>query len=692
MLAPAVLNLSLDYETYSEADLKAVGVYNYARHPSTDILACSFSLNDTLIGRWVPGEPYPFANIGPFVVRAFNAGFERQMWNEVCRRRYGWPVLPVEQFICTAALCRLNAFAGNLDDAARMLATSIKKDRQGHLHMLKMCRPDKDGTRNHHTPEALRRLRDYCDIDVLAECQIRAKLPRPDPADLENYWLNEHINDRGLIVDHLFAAQAVTFAEEERAWFDARIAEITGGAATKATQKQRLKTWLEKQLVPAAWDCLLEYDGGVKKAKLDVNARERLLTAAADDPDLLAPDVLELVELLDASSKAAVAKYQRMLDCSTGGDIRRVQGAYVFAGGQQTGRYASRLLQVHNFVRNVPREAADIYKAVHESGPERLRGYRDEKDREIPAIHMLARLVRPAITGCPYGDFDLVWGDFGQIEARMLPWLADDPAAADRLEVFRSGEDIYRFTADAMGLAIYDDAGEITKESRQSGKVLELACGYGGGQGSVANFAKLYRVDINPAFASTLVSRWRENNLWAVRFWDQLMRAAFCAVRSPGGKFAAGRVRFRFDPAAFGGIGALWMRLPSGREIAYPGARIEMVTTAWGERTVGLTAMKASWKPKADSTEWPRVNVYHGLLANNCTQGAAADVLMDAIAECAERGLRVVGHTHDEIILESAAAETDAATLKAIMITPPAWAEGLPLAAKVHHGYRYSVE
>lgn len=684
--------ISLDFETASKCDLKTHGVYVYANHPTTDVLCAAFSLDDIFVKQWRPGDPYPFASLGPIQIFAFNAAFERLIWNSVMTRRYGWPEMRIEDFVCTAAQCRMNAIAGNLDDASRMLDVKVKKDRSGHLHMLRMCRPDANGNWAHHTREALDRLAAYCVTDVEAEIGVRRKLPEFNGVDLENYHLNEAINDRGLIVDHLFAAQAVTFAEEERAWFDTRIAEITGGAATKATQKQRLKTWLKKQLAPAAWDCLLEYDGGVKKAKLDVNARERLLTAAADDPELLAPDVLELVELLDASSKAAVAKYQRMLDCATGGDIRRVQGAYVFAGGQQTGRYASRLLQVHNFVRNVPREAADIYKAVHESGPERLRGHRDEKGREIPAIHMLARLVRPAITGCPYGDFDLVWGDFGQIEARMLPWLADDTGAADRLEVFRSGEDIYRFTADAMGLAIYDDAGEITKESRQSGKVLELACGYGGGQGSVANFAKLYRVDINPAFASTLVSRWRENNLWAVRFWDQLMRAAFCAVRSPGGKFAAGRVRFRFDPAAFGGIGALWMRLPSGREIAYPGARIEMVTTAWGERTVGLTAMKASWKPKADSTEWPRVNVYHGLLANNCTQGAAADVLMDAIAECAERGLRVVGHTHDEIILESAAAERDAATLKALMITPPAWAEGLPLAAKVHHGYRYSVE
>jgi DNA polymerase len=695
--------LSIDFESYSECDLKAAGVYKYAEHASTDILACSYSVDGGPVQRWTPGEPYPFGQLGDFTVRAFNSSFERQMWNVVCARRYGWQVLPLERFICTAAMCRVAALAGNLDDAGRMLDIRVKKDRPGHLHMLKMCRPatevqqllaPKALLRCHHTPEALQRLREYCDIDVIAEMQIREALPAPDQEDLERYWLSEHINDRGLIIDHRFAEIALAFTGEEKAWFNARIAELTGGAATKLTQNKRLKDWLAANLSPEAWAIFHEYVDGVKKPKLDAAARERALAAADDDPELFEPDQLELIELLDASSKAAVAKYASMLGRATGDDVKRVQGAYVFAGGQQTGRFASRGLQVHNFVRNVPSNASEIMKAVHAEGPEALRGHKDDSGNEIPAIHMLSRLVRPTITGCPYGDYDLVWGDFGQIEARMLPWLSGDPDAADRLRVFAEGGDIYEFTCKAMGLAVYEDVDgtpRITKESRQIGKVTDLAAQYSGAAGSIANMARIYRVSISPAEATGLIEGWRSRNLWAVRFWDKLMGAAYGAVRHPLQDFPAGRVVFTYDPSMFGGIGALLMQLPSGRSIHYPGARIEMVTTAWGERTVGLTAMKASWKPAADATEWPRAQLWKGLLTNNATQGCAADILMDAMARAEATVAPVVGHTHDEIIVQSSTPEETAAKLKASMETPPAWAAGLPLAAKVHYGYRYSV-
>jgi DNA polymerase len=687
--------LSLDYETFSECDLKAAGAYKYAQHPSTDILACSYSIDGGPVQRWTPGAPYPFESLGKFTIRAFNAGFERQMWNVVCARRYGWPVLPLERFVCTAAMCRVAALAGNLDDAGRMLDIRVKKDRSGHLHMLKMCRPDSEGMRRHHTAEALRRLRDYCDIDVIAEIQIREALPEPDIADLERYWLSEHINDRGLIIDHRFAEIAQAFTQEEKAWFNARIAELTGGAATKLTQNKRLKDWLAVSLSPEAWAIFHEYVDGVKKPKLDAAARERALAAADDDPELFAPDQFELIELLDASSKAAVAKYVAMLARATGDDVARVQGAYVFAGGQQTGRFASRGLQVHNLIRNVHKDSAAIMQAVHADGSEALRGHKDDSGNEIPAIHMLSRLLRPTITGCPYGDFGLVWGDFSQIEARMLPWLSCDPDARDRLKVFADGGDIYEFTCKAMGLAVYADVdGEqrITKESRQIGKVTDLAAQYSGAQGSIANMARIYRVRISPAEAAGLIEGWRSRNLWAVRFWDKLMAAAYGAVRHPLQEFPAGRVVFTYDPSMFGDIGALLMRLPSGRSIHYPGARIEMITTSWGERTVGLTAMKASWKPAEGATEWPRVQIWRGLLANSCTQGASADILMDAMDSAEKTVALVVGHTHDEIIVQSSTPEETAEKLKTCMETPPAWAAGLPLAAKVHHGYRYGVE
>ena len=98
--------------------------------------------------------------------------------------------------------------------------------------------------------------------------------------------------------------------------------------------------------------------------------------------------------------------------------------------------------------------------------------------------------------------------------------------------------------------------------------------------------------------------------------------------------------------------------------------------------------MKASRKPKAGASYWPRFRLWRGLLAENITQAVCADLLREALVVCVQEGLPVVGHVHDEIIV--AAGEGAQAELRDIMETNPAWAIGLPLAAETKYGHRYS--
>jgi DNA polymerase len=78
-------------------------------------------------------------------------------------------------------------------------------------------------------------------------------------------------------------------------------------------------------------------------------------------------------------------------------------------------------------------------------------------------------------------------------------------------------------------------------------------------------------------------------------------------------------------------------------------------------------------------------------MAENATQAAAADILRRALVELDDLGWPVVGHTHDELLLEVETDEVDEATeqLRRAMLYVPDWAEGLPLNCELWTGRRY---
>ena len=52
----AAVNLHLDFETYSEIELKKVGLDNYLAYPSTEVLMLAWATNDALPAMWFPGD------------------------------------------------------------------------------------------------------------------------------------------------------------------------------------------------------------------------------------------------------------------------------------------------------------------------------------------------------------------------------------------------------------------------------------------------------------------------------------------------------------------------------------------------------------------------------------------------------------------------------------------------------------
>ena len=406
----------------------------------------------------------------------------------------------------------------------------------------------------------------------------------------------------------------------------------------------------------------ITHKGGEAKDSLDKSVRAALL-----DLDDLDPDVRVVLQAMDDIWASSTAKFNKLAALADEED-HRLRGAFVFAGGAATGRASSYGAQVHNF----PRKAAKDTEAVRAA---MLAGQSIAPAYGKRVTDVLKTMLRPSMIPAPGHVF--IVADWSAIEGRVHPWLSNCPAGERKLDVFRSGRDPYIVNAAATFHRSYEEiladheAGR--SDQRQIGKVQELALGFLGGPGAFKTFGRIYGVVVGEAEAVRMVSAWRMANPWAQQHGRALEGAYLRAMRNPGHEVPAGRITYLYDRTH------LWYALPSGRVLCYPFARFD--------DDGGVSYAKASWKPKADATEWPRGRLWPGLACENVTQAAAHDILRESL-----RTLEgVVLHIHDEIVLEvpEAAADAARARLVEVMTTAPAWAAGLPLACEAKTMRRY---
>jgi DNA polymerase len=614
-----------DFETASQCDLPEAGVYSYARHPSTRVLCMSYAFNDGPVMTWRPGEPMPDVR---GQIRAHNAAFERLIF---------WHVLdmdiPLEQFYCTAAQARANCAPGSLEDVGRFAGLSMRKDHRGAYLVRKCCMPP-------FNTELLPELIEYCEQDVRTMRAASQAMRELTPEELEDYHVNERINDRGVLVDINLCSAAVKYAADELREIEAAVVEITGGEVT-SVRSPRMRLWVQNRLGPEALKLMQRED----KMSIDKTVRANLL--AIDDPEEVPPDVKEVIQCADDLWASSVAKFNRLrnLACADG----RVRGAFVFAGGSATGRASSYGAQVHNFTRKCADDPASVRHAM-------VRGHAIVPKYGRRVTDVLRGMLRPALI--PAKGSSLVVADWSAIEGRVNPWLSD--RGDKKLQHFREGLDVYKVNAAKTFNVSYDD---VNKEQRQIGKVQELACGFGGGIGAFAAMGRVYGVNLPEPQARKMVNGWRLANDWAPPFWRDLEVAYIRALRNKGKEFTAGKITYLADGKH------LWYCLPSGRVLCYPFARFE--------DDGGITYAKASWKPAADAKEWPRARLWPGLACENVTQATAHDLLREAL----RRLDNVVLTVHDEIVQEINSDEAEEArqNLISVMCTPPFWAKGLPL-------------
>lgn len=631
--------LAIDIETYSDVDLISCGVYKYSSSPYFEILLIAYSVDDketvcidVANGEEPPKEFMEMLFDDTVTKTAFNANFER-----TCFSNYYQHSFRPEVWRCTAVQAAMLALPLSLEGVGAVLGLDKQKMTEGKELIKYFCSPCKatksNGGRTRNlpkdAPEKWRQFKTYCIRDVDVEKQIRQRLAKfPIPKrEQEIYCLDQRINDRGIMVDRNLVNHAVACDLLYKETATARAYELTG--LENPNSVSQLKLWLKEKG--------LEVDSLAKDTVKDLSMKAE-------------GDVQEVLKLRLATSKTSVKKYEA-IDRSVCAE-NRVHGLLQFYGANRTGRWAGRLVQIHNLPQNHLPDLELARALVSEGRYEEVELFYESTP------NVLSELIRTAFVAKPGCRF--IISDYSAIEARVLAWLAGEEW---RLQVFETHGKIYEASASAM---FHVPIEEITKTSplRQKGKISELALGYGGAVGALTSMGAL-KMGLTEEELPGLVSTWRSANPHITAFWWVVDEAAVTAVRDKKPS-KVGRVSFEYKS------GILFVTLPSGRKLSYVKPR--MMLNKFGRE--GLT-----YEGIGESKKWMRLETYGPKLVENIVQAASRDILAEAMLRLEKEGFDIVCHVHDEVVLEVPDGKSSVEEVNEIMAVNPVWTEGLPLKA-----------
>lgn len=626
-------SMSIDIETRSAVDLNKSGVYRYANDPSFTILLFSYSVDAGPVEVLdLTREPLPQhiidALADPLVVKwAFNANFER-----VCLSAFLGTPLDPRQWKCSMVWATSLGLPASLESVATALNLPVKKDATGKKLIRTFSLPTKDGT--FIEPEsdrvAWQQFIDYNQRDVEVEVAIQHALAdHPLPAsEWEAYWLDQSINDRGIRIDTSLARNALEADTTHRAAVLARAQELTG--LDNPNSPIQLREWL------AAHNCPIP-----SLSNADVTAAMSSATG----------EVAQMLALRGQLAKSSVKKYQAMLNVA--GADNRARGLIQFYGAGRTGRFAGRLVQVHNLPRNYLPDLNQARALLACGDGEAI-------DLLYPSLaDTLSQLIRTAFIPTPGHSF--VVADFSAIEARVLAWLARQQST---LAAFTEGKDLYCATASHM-FGVRVEKHGINSDLRQKGKIAVLACGYQGSVGALKAMGAL-TMGLKESELQPIVDAWRVANPNVVTLWADVDTTVKDVITS-GQTARLDRLTFCLNDDI------LFIRLPSGRSLAYQQPRIG--TNRFGHPSITYMGLGSSRK-------WERIETYGGKLVENIVQAIARDILVHAMTVLEQSNHRIVMHVHDEVVIDHPGTGSNVIEeVCRLMSTVPAWARGLPLDA-----------
>ena len=630
-------NISLDIETYSSVDLSKSGVYKYAESKDFEILLFAYSVDygeikviDLASGEKIP-QDIKSALKNPLVKKwAFNANFER-----VCLSKYLREDLSPVGWRCSMVLSASLGLPLSLESVGSVLNLPYQKLKEGKSLIKYFCCPNKDNKRNLPTDDMIKwqSFKEYNKRDVLVEMEIQKRLKKynlPD-SEWENYYLDQIINDRGIMIDKDFVRAALICDEKYKKNVKSKLKNLT--QIENPNSIVEMKNYLEKQ--------------NLSLLSLDKNHIKEVLNL----PDLN-EDVKEVLKLKQELSKSSVKKYSAMENVL--GEDNRVRGLIQFYG-TKTGRYAGRLIQVQNLPKNYLSDlevARDLVKSGHGEDLDFL--YDSVED-------VLSQLIRTAFI--PKEGYEFIVADFSAIEARVLSWLSKEKW---RMEVFEKGGDIYCESASKMFKVKVEKNGE-NSHLRDKGKIAELALGYGGSVGALKSMGATSF--LKEEELQSLVNAWRNANPHITYLWyevDKIIK-----------KVISGKVPMKLYNLEFiYENNMLFIVLPSKRKLCYRNPKI--ATNRFNKSSIVYEGVNSNKK-------WAEIESYGAKFVENIVQAIARDLLCEAIKNLHNKNFKIVLHVHDEVVIEVEKDKSSVEEICNLMTTSPPWAKDLSLKAE---GYK----
>ena len=644
--------ITIDIETRSDKDISKCGVYAYTDTPYFDILLFAYSIDEqpVQVVDMANGEEIPESILAALadenvVKRAFNVNFERICLSKYLRKNYPQyfqsysidedtvgDFLNPESWHCSMIHARTLGLLLSLAEIGKVLGIEQQKMTEGKALIKFFCVPYDtiDGVPQFHSPtdypDKWEIFKAYNKRDVEAELEIDRRLSRfPVPDFLwKEFYLDQEINDRGILVDMQLADKAIGLDAEAKEELTAEMKRLTG--VENPNSVYQLLDWLETQ--------------GYKSDSLGKTQVQELIKTAKEP-------VKSVLQMRLQLSKSSVKKYTAMKN--TACSDNRARGMFSFYGASRTGRWAGRNVQLQNLPQNHLPDLTEARELVKYSSFEDIQMLYDD----VPDT--LSQLIRTAFI--PRQGMKFIVADFSAIEARVIAWLAGEEW---RMKAFANGEDIYCASASKMfGVPVvkHGENGHL----RQKGKISELACGFGGSVGAMKAMGA-DSLGLSDTELKQIVTDWRETSPHITEHWWAVDRAVKKAVKEKTATKTHGLL-FSYE------AGFLFIRLPSGRRLAY--AKPYIGKNKFGGESVTYMGINAQKK-------WDRLESYGPKFVENCVQGIARDLLMYSMQTLSQ--YFIVGHIHDEMIIECPK-DTKLDEICQQMARTPDWAKGLLLRA-----------
>ena len=701
------VRVTMDFETRSRVDLLKHGRMRYVTHDSADILMMGYryDLPGYKSQMWLPGDQLPDFVKSPkdFNIVAHNAEFEWAVTNFIGKKRYGFVPTTFENYTCTMALCGRYGLPQALEKAGEVLKLNVQKNPEGKLLIKLFCTPiqdfglDSNGKILTSLLQKWERFIQYCHDDVNSEHELLYALPADHLSATEREaWIHScQVNARGIPVDVPAVKQIRRVSEAYReAHFDL-LPEVTNNVITKITQTKRIVTYINNALeqTPKVQRLLSECSTPAEMAEMRALLEEQLVlmpNCQSDtvvrmlENDDLSEDVMMLLEMRAALGLSSVGKYVRFEDMEVNGRIYDNQRYY----GAHTGRWTGSGVQLLNLPRASIKDsvASGLYKEGAITAAEYEEALTLAVENEIQRyftgsivddnpVKSARALIRPMIKA-PEGKC-LAAADYSSIEYVVLEWFAGD---MEKLARFNSGKDQYVDQAAAM-YGILEDA--VTKDQRQSGKVVVLGCGYGqGARKLMVTAEKQWGMKLTFAESDYLVKGYRSLHRPVVQMWYKLKDAALGAIQQPGVAFSTHRVTFKVVKDR---VGTPWLSLtlPTGRVMYYNRPYVD-------EDQFGL--IPCHWGFHQVSKNWIRMKLIPGRITENIVQATARDILVYGMKQIEKHmGPVVIWSVYDEVVceLDDRDHEEQLAMLCKCMCMKEPWAADIPLKADGFIGPRY---